>query len=100
MLPASVAKKVIAAVAERYRQLDPSRPVAMHEPRGEEMEALVDVVGLGVGKETDERHRRFPNRPYLTAEYAASTVGRGMYGGGPESEELACQNHEAYLRPD
>jgi beta-galactosidase len=57
----------------------------------------VDVVGLGVGKETDERHRRFPQRPYLTAEYAPSTAGRGLYGGGPESEELACQNHEAYL---
>ena len=96
--PQHVAKKVIAAVAERYRQLDPSRPVGMHEPRGEEMEALVDVVGLGVGKETDERHRRFPNRPYLTAEYAASTMGRGIYGGGPESEELACKNHEDYLR--
>jgi hypothetical protein len=25
----------------------------MHEPRGEEIEALVDVVGLGPGKETD-----------------------------------------------
>ena len=96
--PVRVAKKVITAVAERYRQLDPSRPVGMHEPRGEEMEALVDVVGLGVGKETDERHRRFPTRPYLTAEYAASTMGRGIYGGGPESEDLACKNHEEYLR--
>ena len=96
--PLPVARKVIAAVTKRYRQLDPSRPVAMHEPRGEEMEALLDVVGLGVGDATDEKHRRFPNRPYLTAEYAASTMGRGIYGGGPESEDLACQNHEAYLR--
>ncbi|MGO8785966.1 MAG: glycoside hydrolase family 2 TIM barrel-domain containing protein [Terriglobia bacterium] len=96
--PPHVSKKVIAAIAERYRQLDPSRPVAMHEPRGEEMEALVDVAGLGVGKETDDRHRRFPNRPYLTAEYAAATMGRGIYGGGPESEDLACQKHEEYLR--
>ena len=96
--PAPVAKRVVGAVAERYRQLDPSRPVAMHEPRGEEMEALVDVVGLGVSKETDEKHRRFPNRPYLTAEYAAATLGRGIYGGGPESEELACTQHEEYLR--
>src|SRR5271157_395586 len=96
--PPRVAKKVIAAVAERYRHLDPSRPVGMHEPRGDEMEALVDVVGLGVGKETDDKHQRFPNRPYLTAEYAASTMGRGIYGGGPESEDLACKNHEEYLR--
>jgi beta-galactosidase len=32
--PVSVAKKVIAAVAKRYRELDSSRPVAMHEPGG------------------------------------------------------------------
>jgi beta-galactosidase len=96
--PMAVAKKVIGAVAARYRQLDPSRPVGMHEPRGEEIEALVDVVGLGVGKETDEKHRRFPNQPFLVAEYSAATMGRGIYGGGPESEELACENHERYLR--
>jgi beta-galactosidase len=96
--PARVSKKVIGAVAARYRQLDPSRPAAMHEPRGEDMEALVDVVGLGVGKETDAKHQRFPERPYLVAEYAASTMGRGIYGGGPESEEQACENHEKYLR--
>ena len=96
--PPSVAKKVIGAVAARYRRLDPSRPVAMHEPRGEEIEALVDVVGLGVGKETDAKHQRFPNRPYLVAEYAASTMGRGIYGRGAESEELACENHAKYLR--
>ena len=95
--PISVAKKVIGTVAARYRQLDPTRPVAMHEPRGEEIEALVDVVGSGVGKETDAKHQRFPNRPYLVAEYAASTMGRGIYGGGPESEDLACENHEKYL---
>ncbi len=96
--PPRVAKKVIAAVAERYRQRDPSRPVGMHEPRGEEMEALVDLVGLGAGKETDAKHKRFPNRPYLTVEYSAATMGRGIYGGGPQSEELACKNHETYLR--
>jgi len=96
--PLAVAKKVIGAVAARYRQLDPSRPVAMHQPRGEEIEALVDVVGLGVGKEADDKHQRFPRRPYLVAEYSASTMGRGVYGGGAESEEAACENHEKYLR--
>jgi beta-galactosidase len=25
-------------------------------------------------------------------------MGRGIYGGGPESEEQACENHEKYLR--
>ena len=94
----AVAKNVIGAVAARYRQLDSSRPVAMHAPRGEEIEALVDVVGLGVDKETDRKHQRFSARPYLTAEYSAATVGRGLYGGGPESEEVACENHEEYLR--
>jgi beta-galactosidase len=96
--PLGVAKQVIGAVAARYRHLDPSRPVAMHEPRGEEIEALVDVVGLGVGKETADKHQRFPARPYLVAEYSVSTMGRGIYGGGPESEEAACENHEKYLR--
>jgi beta-galactosidase len=70
----------------------------MHSPRGDEIEALVDVVGLGVGKETDEKHHRFPNRPYLTVEYSAATMGRGIYGGGRDSEDRACKNHEAYLR--
>jgi beta-galactosidase len=93
----SVAKRMVAAAARRYRELDPTRPVAMHQPRGDEIEALVDVVGLGVDKETDEKHRRFPGRPYLVAEYSASTLGRGIYGGGPESEELACEKHAAYL---
>ena len=95
--PLTVAKRVIGAVAARYRQLDPTRPVGMHSPRGEEIEALVDVVGLGVDKETDDKHHRFPSRSYLVAEYSASTMGRGIYGGGPESEELACENHEKYL---
>jgi len=94
----AVTKKVVGAAAARYRELDPSRPAAMHEPRGEDVEALVDVVGLGVGKETDSKHQRFPGRPYLVAEYSASTMGRGIYGGGPESEELACEKHEQYLR--
>ncbi|MGA2073133.1 MAG: glycoside hydrolase family 2 TIM barrel-domain containing protein [Terriglobia bacterium] len=94
----AVTRRVVGAVAARYRELDPSRPAAMHEPRGEDAEALVDVVGLGVGKETEAKHQRFPSRPYLVAEYSAATMGRGIYGGGPESEEQACENHEKYLR--
>ena len=34
----------------------------------------------------------------MTAEYSASLMGRGVYGGGPESEEIACTKHEQYLR--
>ena len=96
--PLKVSQKVVGAVAQKYRELDPTRPVAMHSPGSEEIEALVDVVGLEASKETDEKHRRYPRRSYLTAEYAAATSGRGLYGGGPESEEAACDKHEAYLR--
>lgn len=96
--PLKVAQRVVGAVAQKYRELDPTRPVGMHSPGSEEIEALVDIVGLEAGKETDEKHRRFPRRSYLTAEYAAATSGRGLYGGGPESEEAACEKHEAYLR--
>jgi beta-galactosidase len=95
---ARIAQQVVAAVANQYRELDPTRPVAMHEPRGEAMEALVDLIGLGVGKETDEKHRRFPQRAYMTAEYSAALPGRGLYDGGPNSEEVACEQHEDYLR--
>jgi beta-galactosidase len=95
--PLKVSKRVVEAVSRKYRELDPTRPVGMHAPRGEEIEALVDIVGLGVEKETDEKHRKYPQRCYLTAEYSASTMGRGIYGMGPESEDLACVRHEKYL---
>jgi len=54
-------------------------------------------VGLGVEKETDNKHLKYPNRCFLTAEYSASLMGRGIYGMGPDSEDLACQKHEEYL---
>ncbi len=95
---ARISQQVVAAVAREYRELDPTRPVAMHEPRGEAMEAMVDVVGLGAGEETDKKHRLFPQRAYLTAEYSAALPGRGLYDGGPNSEEVACEKHEEYLR--
>jgi beta-galactosidase len=95
---AKVSQRVVAAVAQEYRALDPARPVAMHAPRGEAIEALVDVVGLGADKETDEEHRLFPDRAYMTAEYSAALPGRGIHDGGPNSEEFACQRHEEYLR--
>jgi beta-galactosidase len=97
--PLAVSKRVVEAVARKYRQLDSTRSVAMHSPGSDEIEALVDVVGLGVGDETDEKHRRYPRRSYMTAEYAAATMGRGLYGMRSESEDLACEKHEAYLRP-
>jgi beta-galactosidase len=87
----------VDAVARLYRKLDPSRPVVMHAPRGEEIEALVDVVGLGVDKETDAKHLAHPERNFMVGEYAAALIGRGIYGTGPNSEELGCKQHEEYL---
>jgi beta-galactosidase len=96
--PQKVAHRVIAATAGIYRELDASRPVVMHEPRGDDIEALVDVVGAGAVRQTDEKHARFPDRPYLTGEYSAALIGRGIWGGGQNSEENGCERHEQYLR--
>jgi beta-galactosidase len=95
--PIPVAKTVVQTIANLYRQLDPTRPVAMHAPRGEEIEALVDVVGASAGAETDEKHRKYPNRPYLDAEYSVALIGRGIYGADKESEDAGVWNHEHYL---
>lgn len=95
--PQKVSERVVKAVAQKYRELDPTRPVAMHEPRGDAIEALVDVVGLGAGSEMDEKHRRNPRRSYMVSEYAVATMGRGLYGMGPETEDLACVKHEEFL---
>ena len=96
--PPGISRRVVDAVAHKYKEVDPTRPVAMHSPGSDDMEALVDVVGLNVSEETDEKHRRFPQRSYLTAEYSPATAERGLYGGRPESEKQACEKHEAYLR--
>jgi beta-galactosidase len=96
--PLSVSKRVVGAVVKKYHELDPTRPTVMHAPRGDEIEALVDVIGLDVSKETDEKHRKYPGRNYMVGEYAVATMGRGIYGGGPESEDQACEKHEEYLR--
>jgi beta-galactosidase len=96
--PRKVSKRIVEAVAKKYRELDPTRPVVMHAPRSDEIEALVDVVGLDASKETDEKHRKYPDRSYMVGEYGVATAGRGVYARGPESEDLACEKHEEYLR--
>lgn len=96
--PHEIALRVVREVSAKYRELDPARPVGMHAPRGEDIEALVDVVGLGAERETDDKHMKYPDRCFLTAEYSASLMGRGIYGMGPDSEDLACQKHEEYLK--
>lgn len=96
--PASVSKQVVGAVVGLYRRLDPTRPTAMHAPRGEEIAALVDVVGADVSPETDTDHLRHPRRAYMSAEYSVALIGRGFDGTGKYSEENGIKQHAAYLR--
>jgi len=95
--PAAVSKRVVGSVAALYRQLDPSRPVTMHAPRGEEIADLVDVVGEDVSAATDKDHADHPQRAYMTAEYSAALIGRGIYGTDPYSEDLGLAAHEKHL---
>jgi len=95
--PKSVSKSVVGTISTLYRKLDPTRPVAMHAPRGDEIETLVDVVGADVGTETDQKHVAHPDRAYMVSEYSAALIGRGIYGGGPASEEQGLDRHEEYL---
>jgi beta-galactosidase len=95
--PASISKRVVSAVAKLYRELDPSRPVVMHAPRGEEIEALVDITAEDVGRVTDAKHAKFPERVIMTGEFSVSLMGRGIYDGGRDSEDGACERHERHL---
>ena len=95
--PISVSKRVVGTTANLYRELDPTRPTAMHAPRGEQIAALVDIVGADVSAETDKLHAQHPERAYITAEYSAALIGRGIYGPDPNSEDVGLANHERYL---
>jgi beta-galactosidase len=89
-----VVRKILLA----YRDLDPSRLITMHDPRAEGVKQVLDVVGLyGTFERDDQDHAKFPKRKYLIEEYSAAEIGRGVYGMGPESEDLGCVNHEAFL---
>ena len=61
--PTNVSARVVRAISSLYRELDPTRPVAMHSPRGEKIASLVDVVGEGVSPETDREHLSHPDGP-------------------------------------
>jgi beta-galactosidase len=95
--PAPISKRVVGSVATLYRQLDPSRPVTMHAPRGEEIADLVDVVGEDVSAATDKDHDDHPQRAYMTAEYSAALIGRGIYGTDLYSEDIGLAAHEKHL---
>ncbi len=95
--PMRVSRQVVGAISRLYRELDPTRPTAMHAPRGEEIASLVDVVGADVSPETDQDHLKHPGRAYMTAEYSAALIGRGLYGMGKYSEDVGLERHEKYL---
>jgi len=89
---------VVRKILQRYRELDPSRLVTMHDPRAEGVKEALDVVGLyGTFEQDDQDHKRDPSRKYLIEEYSAAEIGRGIYGMGPGSEDLGCINHEKFL---
>jgi beta-galactosidase len=89
---------VVSKILQRYRELDPSRLVTMHDPRAEGVKGVLDVVGLyGTFERDDRDHKKYPARKYLIEEYSAAEIGRGVYGMGPESEDLGCINHENFL---
>ncbi len=89
---------VIGALLKKYRELDPTRVMTMHDPRVEEIKGMLDVVGLYSGfKEDDSERAGHPTRKYMIEEYTAAGIGRGIYGMGPESEDLGCVKHEEYL---
>lgn len=96
--PTSVSRQVVGTVTSLYHQLDSTRPVVMHAPRGEEIASLVDIVGEGASPETDQAHMLHPQRPYMTGEYSAALIERGRYGSGSYSEDNGLESHEQYLR--
>lgn len=90
--------EVVRRILQSYRTLDPSRLVTMHDPRAEGVKEVLDVVGLyGTFEKDDSDHRKFSTRKYLIEEYSAAEIGRGIYGLGPGSEDLACIEHEKFL---
>ena len=96
--PKNGSAHVIGALLNKYRELDPSRVMTMHDPRVEEIKALLDVVGqYGNFVEDDEERTLHPERKYMVEEYSAAGIGRGIYGMGPNSEDLGCVEHEKYL---
>jgi beta-galactosidase len=93
-----VATRVVTTVVRKYRELDPTRIVTMHDPRVEGIKKLLDVEGLYRSWEGDDReHKLHPERKYMIEEYTAAGIGRGIYGMGPESEDLGCVLHEEFL---
>ena len=105
--PFEISYDVARVCAERFRKLDPTRPICMHAPRGKAIGELFDVVGFGFGgaEQTDaegtvahREHKRSPHLSIMALEYSMALTARGDYGEGVHSEEFGCERHEAYLR--
>lgn len=89
---------VVRKILEKYREIDPSRLVTMHDPRAERVKEVLDVEGLyGTFEQNDMVHAKCPARKFLIEEYSAAEIGRGIYGMGPGSEDMGCINHERFL---
>ena len=103
---AKTAYGVAKACADRFRQLDPTRPIAMHAPRGKAIAELFDVAGYGLrgSEQTQEEgtlahreHKQSPGLAIMDTEYNVGHYCRGAFGSGPFSEEMGCDRHEDYL---
>lgn len=104
--PPEISYTVAKACARRYKELDPTRPTAMHAPRGKAIAELFDVAGYGLhGSEQSDvegtlahrEHKRSPGLAIMDTEYNIGHYSRGMFGGGEHSEEMGCDRHESYL---
>ncbi len=94
----SKSEDMIVGLLNKYRELDDSRLVTMHDPRVEKVKAASDVVGLYRSFEQDDKdHRDFPTRKYLIEEYTVANIQRGLYGNGADSEDAGCDGHEKFL---
>jgi beta-galactosidase len=90
--------EVVRNIVLKFREIDPSRLTTMHDPRAEGVKQALDVMGLyGTFERDDQDRAQFPARKYLIEEYSAAEIGRGIYGMGPQSEDLGCANHEDFL---
>jgi beta-galactosidase len=88
----------VRALVRKLQELDPSRPATMQDARVEEVKQALDIVGLYSTFENDDRERaQHPERKYLIEEYTAAGIGRGIYGMGPQSEDLGCIEHEKFV---
>lgn len=90
---------VVTDLLRKFRALDPTRLATVQDPRLEPVKAVCDVVGLYSEFDQDDRdHAAHPDRKFLIEEYTVAGIGRGIYGGGPNSEDLGCEKHEEFLR--